>query len=101
MTQTVAITPTRREPHVCDVLIAERAPRLTASLAWPLVRPILYKLLNYRAAVRMAMAAAEERGHVVFCLTGIEDFNLVAHPDVVADYLDFVAQNCKINKANV
>lgn len=56
MTQTIALTPTRREPHVCDVLIAERAPRLTGSIAWPVVRPILYKLLNYRAAVRMADA---------------------------------------------
>ena len=35
MTQTVAL-PTRREPHVCDVLIAERAPRLTGSFRrWP------------------------------------------------------------------
>lgn len=56
MTETVAPTPTRREPHICDVLIAERAPRLTRSIAWPLVRPFLYKLLNYRAAVRMADA---------------------------------------------
>ncbi len=56
MTETAALTPTRREPHICDVLIAERAPRLTRSLAWPLVRPFLYKLLNYRAAVRMADA---------------------------------------------
>ena len=56
MTETAAQTPTRREPHICDVLIAERAPRLTRSLAWPLVRPFLYKLLNYRAAVRMADA---------------------------------------------
>ena len=43
-------------PHVCDVLIAERAPRLTQSLWWPVVRPALYKLLNYRQAVRMADA---------------------------------------------
>ena len=56
MTDTVALTPTRREPHICDVLIAERAPRLTRSLFWPVVRPILYRLLNYRAAVRMADA---------------------------------------------
>ncbi|KQY62352.1 MULTISPECIES: GNAT family N-acetyltransferase [unclassified Brevundimonas] len=56
MTEIVALTPTRREPHVCDVLIAERAPRLTRSIAWPLVRPFLYRLLNYRAAVRMADA---------------------------------------------
>jgi putative hemolysin len=44
------------DPHICDVLIAERAPRLTASAWWPVVRPALYKLLNYRAAVRMADA---------------------------------------------
>ncbi len=42
--------------HICDVLIAERAPRLTRSAAWPMVRPFLYKLLNYRDAVRMADA---------------------------------------------
>jgi putative hemolysin len=43
-------------PHICDVLIAERAPRLTRSPLWPLARPFLYKLLNYRHAVRMADA---------------------------------------------
>lgn len=56
MSETVALTPTRPEPHICDVLIAERAPRLTRSIFWPVIRPILYKLLNYRAAVRMADA---------------------------------------------
>ncbi len=43
-------------PHICDVLIAERAPRLTRSAFWPVARPLLYKLLNYRHAVRMADA---------------------------------------------
>ncbi len=56
MTETAALAPTRREPHICDVLIAERAPRLTGSLFWPVVRPAFYKLLNYRQAVRMADA---------------------------------------------
>lgn len=52
-----ALTPSgSREPHICDVLIAERAPRLTRSAFWPVVRPALYKLLNYRQAVRMADA---------------------------------------------
>ena len=49
-------TPANDGPHICDVLIAERAPRLTRSPAWPLIRPFLYKLLNYRQAVRMADA---------------------------------------------
>jgi len=51
-----AASPALREPHICDVLIAERAPRLTGSFAWPVVRPVLYKLLNYGAARRMADA---------------------------------------------
>jgi putative hemolysin len=52
-----ALTPSARpEPHICDVLIAERAPRLTASPFWPVLRPALYRLLNYRHAVRMADA---------------------------------------------
>ncbi|MET4683970.1 GNAT family N-acetyltransferase [Brevundimonas faecalis] len=41
-------------PHIVDVLIAERAPRLTGSAAWPLVRPALYGLLDYAKARRMA-----------------------------------------------
>ena len=51
-----APTPPRGRAHICDVLIAERAPRLTGSPLWPLARPFLYKLLNYRHAVRMADA---------------------------------------------
>lgn len=51
-----------KTPHICDVLIAERAPRLTRSFAWPVVRPVLYKLLNYGAARRMADAIAPLSG---------------------------------------
>jgi putative hemolysin len=39
-------------------LIAERAPRLAASPAWPLARPLLYRLLNYHKARKMADAVA-------------------------------------------
>jgi putative hemolysin len=56
MTAPAAAMPVRPAPHICDVLIAERAPRLTASAFWPVVRPVLYRLLNYRQAVRMADA---------------------------------------------
>ncbi len=69
-----ASTPARPQPHICDVLIAERAPRLTRSAAWPLVRPFLYKLLNYRQAVRMADA--------VHPLSGVEAL------DYMSDLLD-------------
>lgn len=42
------------EPQIVDTLIAERAPRLTGSAIWPLVRPGLYKMLDYKKARRMA-----------------------------------------------
>lgn len=40
--------------HIVDVLIEERAPKLSNSAAWPLLRPVLYGVLNYDKAVRMA-----------------------------------------------
>ena len=40
--------------HIIDILIAERAPRLAVSPIWPLVRPILYALLDYKKARKMA-----------------------------------------------
>lgn len=57
-----AALPVRRSPHIVDVLIAERAPRLTASPLWPVVRPALYSILNYKAAVRMADAVRDRSG---------------------------------------
>jgi putative hemolysin len=46
--------PAPRPRHIVDTLIAERAPRLTASPLWPLLRPPLYGLLGYGRARRMA-----------------------------------------------
>lgn len=40
--------------HIVDVLIEERAPKLSGSPLWPLVRPPLYRLLDYRKARAMA-----------------------------------------------
>lgn len=58
--------PATADPHICDVLIAERAPRLTNSWAWPVVRPALYKLLNYKAARKMAEGVAGLSGQGAF-----------------------------------
>ena len=44
----------RRTPHIIDVLIEERAPKLAATPIWPMVRPLLYQMLDYRKAVIMA-----------------------------------------------
>jgi putative hemolysin len=52
----------RAAPHIVDVLIAERAPKLAASRAWPLMRPLLYPLLDYRKARRLADAVAPMSG---------------------------------------
>ena len=49
-------------PHIVDVLIAERAPRLTRSAAWPVVRPLLYRLLDYNRARAMAEAIGPMSG---------------------------------------
>ena len=48
----------RPRDHVVDALIAERAPKLAATAAWPLIRPMLYWLLDYAKARRMADAIA-------------------------------------------
>jgi putative hemolysin len=40
--------------HIVDVLIEERAPKLSTSAVWPILRPILYTVLNYDKAIRMA-----------------------------------------------
>lgn len=52
----------RPRDHIVDRLIAERAPRLAASAAWSVVRPLLYGLLDYRRARRMADAIAPMSG---------------------------------------
>ncbi len=65
-----ASPPARRQPHIVDVLIAERAPRLTASPFWPVVRPALYGVLGYGAAVRMADAIRD--------LSGVQTFDYVS-----------------------
>lgn len=56
---TTASAPTQaRHDHIVDVLIAERAPRLSSHPTWPLLRPALYALLNYAKARRMAETIA-------------------------------------------
>ncbi len=57
----------RTDAHIVDVLIEERCPKLRASPAWPVARPLLYTLLGYGKARRMA----DELGQ----LTGRESFD--------------------------
>jgi len=48
--------------HIVDVLIEERAPKLSRSALWPLVRPPLYGLLDYGKARAMADTIAPMGG---------------------------------------
>ncbi len=42
------------DPHIVDVLIAERGEKIVNHPLWPMMRPILYRFLHYRQAVKMA-----------------------------------------------
>ena len=57
-----AAVPVGRSDHVVDVLIAERAPRLTGSIVWPLLRPAFYGMLGYGKARELADAIAPLAG---------------------------------------
>jgi putative hemolysin len=52
----------RGERHIVDTLILERAPRLSATPLWPLAKPLLYRILDYGKARRMADAIAAMPG---------------------------------------
>lgn len=72
------------DPHIVDVLIAERAPRLTGSPLWPLIRPPLYSLLGYREARAMADAVAGLSGEATL--------------DHVADLLDLRVSTLNLDR---
>jgi putative hemolysin len=48
----------RGRDHIIDTLILERAPRLSGTPLWPALRPLLYRMLDYEKARRMADAIA-------------------------------------------
>ncbi|KCZ48315.1 GNAT family N-acetyltransferase [Hyphomonas pacifica] len=56
------------DQHIVDVLIEERCPNLRANWSWPLVRPVLYKMLGYRKAREMADEIVQLNGRDSFDL---------------------------------
>ena len=78
----------RSRDHIIDVLIAERAPKLAASPAWPVLRPLLYSFLDYGKARRMADAIAPLPGRAA--LDYVSDLLSVA---VTASGLEHVSRN--------
>ena len=63
-TRTTVIHSPSIEPraHIVDQLIAERGEKLVSSWAWPIVKPLLYRVLHYHDAVRMADEMASLSG---------------------------------------
>ncbi|MBS0386579.1 MAG: 1-acyl-sn-glycerol-3-phosphate acyltransferase [Proteobacteria bacterium] len=55
--------PPVQSKHIVDVLIEERAPRLSNGPLWPILRPALYSVLNYDKARFMADRIAPMSGH--------------------------------------
>lgn len=58
----------RSDAHIVDLLIEERCPKLRASAAWPVARPILYSMLGYRKARAMADELVQLNGRESFDL---------------------------------
>jgi putative hemolysin len=79
-----AVPAQRSRRHIVDVLIAERAPRLTGSALWPLARPGLYALLGYGKARRMADAIAPLSGQAAL--------------DHVSDLLDLKVSSLNLDR---
>ena len=98
----------RSRDHIVDVLIAERAPNLAASPAWPLLRPLLYSFLDYGKARRMADAIAplpaadvpkNKGGNAVYELTQdrqLKPLGLFKIPRAQTD-----TENCVAHNGNV
>jgi putative hemolysin len=74
--------------HVVDVLIAERAPRLTGWPVWPLIRPLLYGILGYGPARAMADAVAPLSGQAA-----LDHVAELLDLEVSALFLDRVPEN--------
>ena len=58
ITTATASSGRRRRSHIVDALIAERAPTLSRGPLWPVLRPLLYTLLDYDKARRFADSIA-------------------------------------------
>ena len=77
--RTAATACGQTEPHIVDTLIAERAPGLRASWAWPLAKPVLYALLGYRKARAMADRVAAVGGaQAMDDVSGLLDLRVTA-----------------------
>lgn len=73
------------DKHIVDQLIEERAARLSRHPLWPLMRPLLYRVLHYHQAVRMADAIAPLSGRAA-----MDHISALLSLDVTVSGLDHV-----------
>jgi putative hemolysin len=64
--ETVALVSQGQPGHIVDTLIAERGQRIVKHPLWPVMRPLLYTVLNYRKAIQFADAVANAPGFQAF-----------------------------------
>ncbi|MDI1365716.1 MAG: 1-acyl-sn-glycerol-3-phosphate acyltransferase [bacterium] len=102
--------PAPRPRHIVDTLIAERAPRLTGSAFWPLLRPSLYALLGYGRARRMADAIAPIGGHAALehvsrlldlkvAIRGLDNLPTTGRAIIVANHPTGIADGVAVHDA--
>lgn len=80
-----------RRDHIIDVLIVERAPNLSATPLWPVLRPLLYRLLDYGKARRMADAIAPLPGR-----EALDHVSRILALDVAASGLDRIPRTGRL-----
>lgn len=64
--ETLALVSQGQPGHIVDMLIAERGARIVNHPLWPVVRPLLYTVLNYRRAIEFADAVSNMPGFQAF-----------------------------------
>ena len=76
-TSAFAVPEARSDQHIVDVLIEERCPSFVDHWTWPMTRQMLYGLLGYGKARRMADTLMDKNGHESFdYLSEALDFRL-------------------------
>jgi putative hemolysin len=64
--EAIALVSQGQPGHIVDTLIAERGERIVKHPLWPVMRPFLYTVLNYRKAIEFADSVANLPGFHAF-----------------------------------
>jgi putative hemolysin len=64
--ETLALVSQGQPGHIVDTLIAERGRKIATHPLWPVMRPFIYTLLNYRKAIDLADSVSNMPGFQAF-----------------------------------